>query len=121
MTTEQGGRLLADRAVDLSYSGALVASDRDAAEPVRLGDRVRVSLRVPSSRVWIDADARVARIAHGRRGTGDPHGIGLELTRMDPMQRVLLASVIRSFPRAAPHRGATRDYASMVRRISELP
>jgi len=119
VTSAHGERLLADRTLDLSYSGALVGSDRDTGEPVSLGERVRVSLRVPSSSLWIDADARVTRVAHGRRGSGDPRGIGLELTRMDPMQRVLLASVIRGFPRAERHRGATRDYASMIRRIAE--
>lgn len=119
VTSAHGGRLLADRTLDLSYLGARVTSDREMHEKVELGDLVRVSLRIPSSSVWIDADARVTRLARGRRGSRDKQSIGLELTRMDPMQRVLLGSVIRTFPQVEADRGATRDYASMVRRIAD--
>lgn len=113
VVAERGSRWLGDKVVDLSWDGAFVRCDA----AVELGERVKLSIRLPHSRVWVEAEGRVARIARGRRGGGDVTGIGVRLARMDGMSRLLMASVLRSFPSPAPHRGARRDYARIVERI----
>lgn len=113
VVTETGERLVGDRALDLSWDGALVRGDGRA----RTGERVRLELRIPDSNVWIDARGVVARVLSGRRG-GDVSGVGLRITRMDGMSRILLASVLRSYPLATPTRRFGRDYASIVARIA---
>jgi len=118
IVTTGNGRLVGDSTVDLSYHGVFVRGG--TIDGPRLGEGVRVQIRIPSTQTWIDAQARVVRLSRGLRGEGDPSGLGLELVRMDPMSRVLLSSVIRSYPAAGPRRGsAQRDYASQVKRIQD--
>jgi len=113
VVSEAGRRLVGDRALDLSWDGARVRGDGRS----RLGERVRLELRVPDSNLWIDAFGVVARVMPGRRD-GDVPGVGLRITRMDGMSRILLASVLRAYPLAAPTRRYGRDYASIVARVA---
>ncbi len=112
--TEDGERLLGERSLDLSWNGVRVTSR----EPARVGEKVRVRLQVPKSDVWIDANGYVARILPARRrGEGEP-SIGVQITRMDGMMRLLLASSVRARSRTQhTPRGPARDYAEIVRRI----
>ena len=109
---ESGQRLVGDRLADLSWDGAFVQCEPNA----RVGERLRLSLRVPDSQLWIDARATVARVSHGRRGSGDRRGLGLRITAMDGMSRILLATVAKKYP--AAQRGPGRDNARIVARIA---
>src|SRR5882724_9562408 len=60
---ERDFSLIADRVVDLSASGALVGP----ADPALTGERILVSFRIPRSTLWVDAEATVSRVVHGRR------------------------------------------------------
>jgi hypothetical protein len=62
---ERDFRLVAAKIVDLSLGGMLVGP----ALPVLTGDRILVSFRSPRWGVWVDAEAIVARVVHGRRRT----------------------------------------------------
>lgn len=107
-------RLIADETVDVSWSGLRVRALGQA----RVGDRVRVSLRVPSSITWLDADGVVARVCPGRRADDPGDTLGVTLTRMDGMHRLLLGMVLRTFPEVPPERGGRRDYAQAILRIA---
>ncbi|MDQ3035535.1 MAG: PilZ domain-containing protein [Myxococcota bacterium] len=109
----EDGRLLADRTLDLSYSGARVAALGDA----RVGERVQMSLAIPGTSVWIDAGGRVERVLPGRRYGETGAALGVRIDRMDGMRRLLLAQVVRSYPEVARGRGPRRDYAETVARI----
>lgn len=109
------GRLLADRTLDVSWSGLRVL----ALDEARLDERVRVTIRIPRSRTWIEADGRVERVLGGRREGDEGPALGISLRRMDGMLRLLLASVIERYPEAACGRGFERDYARAIARIAE--
>lgn len=113
MRSVEDGRLLADRALDLSYSGARVASLGSA----RVGERVTMSLAMPGTPIWIEAAGRVERVIPGRRIGDEGPALGLRIDRMDGMRRLLLAQVVSRFPIAARSRGARRDYAESIARI----
>lgn len=109
----EGERLLADRVLDASYDAIRV---RALVVPP-LGTKVRVSMRMPGSRVWVDADGTVSRVIHGRRSGDDSASFAIHLRRMDGMQRLLLSTVAQMYPEAAGGRGDTRDYAKAIERI----
>jgi Tfp pilus assembly protein PilZ len=111
---EDGFRLLGAQLLDVSPKGALVASNGTA----RLGEPVLLSLRVPGTRHWIDAEGRVSRVVRGTRTSDRGPAIGIELTRMDALDRAMLMGAIETLPPAVPARKLRRDYASAVRAIS---
>jgi hypothetical protein len=111
--SEDGMRLVGDRITDLSWDGAFVATRGE----VRPGERLRLRIRIPESRVWVDARATVARVAQGRRAE-DVAGAGLRITSMDGMSRILLATILRTCPEPASTARPQRDYARMVARIA---
>jgi len=114
VTSESTGELLGDRLVNASYDGLLVTGSGST----RLGQRVKLSIRLPGSSLWLEGSGHVARIVGGRR-RGDPGpGFGVRVSRMNGMSRVLLASVLRRYPDAGSARGPCRDYAAIVARIA---
>jgi hypothetical protein len=119
VVSEDGQRLLGERALDLSWDGVRVECAPGTPDAVRVGERVRVRVQIPRSEVWIDAGGWVARVAPGRRRGDDPPALGVSLNRMDGMMRILLASTIRHRPvMKGRARGPRRDYAAVVRRIA---
>lgn len=109
------GRLLADRTLDVSWSGLRVL----ALDEARLDEPVRVSIRIPRSGTWIAADGRIERVLRGRREGEEGPALGVSLRRMDGMMRLLLASIVRRCPEATCARGTERDYARTVARIAD--
>jgi len=114
VVTEERFELLGERALDLSPDGMLLET---AAEP-RIGESVFVSLRAPGTQLWIDAEATVARIVRGRRGSDRTQGVGLRFRKMDRMYRAVLQESLRGFPPPLPGRFRRKDYASTVRAIA---
>jgi hypothetical protein len=102
---ERDFRLVADCVVDLSPGGAMVGP----ADPVLTGERVIVSF--PGVRgAWIDAEAVVARVVHGRRTGEYTRSLGLSFENLDPESRAALAQLLAvSVPTAPGARQERRD------------
>jgi len=90
-------RLVAERAVDLSTDGMLV----HAALPVLTGEPVLVSFQVPRSSRWIDADALVARVSHGRRAGEGDRRLGIVFQGLEHDERHHLFQQLRLLPAAS--------------------
>lgn len=66
------------------------------------GERVLVSFRIPRSRFWIDAEAVVARVVHGRRRGDRARAVGLCFEHLPGWQRLLLETRLRKIPVIPP-------------------
>jgi c-di-GMP-binding flagellar brake protein YcgR len=109
---ERDFRLLADRTMDLSATGALVGP----ADPALTGERILVSFRIPRSSVWIDAEATVTRVVHGRRPGEFTRSLALEFDDLEALQRFMLQETLRSVPPAPPKSApGRRSSQSLVR------
>ena len=87
-------RLVGRTIADLSEEGALI----EALDRVLTGEQLLVSFRAPFSSRWIDADAVVARVVHGRR-TGDlRRSLGISFTNLPPEARRLLHEGLWGLP-----------------------
>lgn len=95
-------RLIADRIVDLSSGGARVGP----ADPVLTGERVIVSFQSAHG-AWIDAEATVARVVHGRRPGEHTRLLGLRFESLDAASRAALEATLRAAVPTAP--GARRE------------
>jgi hypothetical protein len=95
---ERDFRLVGDCIVDLSTSGMLVTP----ADPVLTGERVIASFRVPNSMFWIDVEATVARVAHGRRPSEHTRAIALAFDTLPGLTELVLATALQSAPPAPP-------------------
>jgi len=92
-------RLLAERVLDLSTRGMLVACDA----PACVGDRVLVSFQAPGGGdLWLDAEAIVARVITGQRWAQAGCGAGLEFTYFEKSARHELLSRLAGFPPPVP-------------------
>ena len=105
---ERDFRLLGALALDLSPDGMLVLAEAN----VLTGERVLVSFRAPRSRWWIDAEASVARVVHGRRAGDQGRCFGLAFDGLDGREQRLLRSVLRGLPPPLPLRASRIDYAA---------
>jgi PilZ domain-containing protein len=109
---ERDFRLIADRVVDLSSTGALVGP----ADPALTGERILVSFRIPRSSVWIDAEATVTRVVHGRRPGEFSRSLAIEFEDLEALQRFMLQEALRTVPPAPPKSApGRRSSQSLVR------
>lgn len=90
------GRTIAD----LSEDGALVES----LGPVLTGEQLIVSFRAPFSHRWIDADAVIARVMHGRRAGDRRASMGVMFTGLSGEARRLLHEGLWGLPAVRPVR-----------------
>jgi hypothetical protein len=105
---ERDFRLVADCVVDLSPGGAMVGP----ADPVLTGERVIVSF--PGVRgAWIDAEAVVARVVHGRRTGEHTRTLGLSFDNLGPESRAALAQLLAVSVPTAP--GTRQERRSLSR------
>ena len=95
---ERDFQLIADEVVDLSASGALVMP----ADPVLTGERVILSFQLPSSLYWVDTEAVVTRVLHGRRPGEHTRGVALELDGLSGLSRFMVERALRHMPPAPP-------------------
>jgi hypothetical protein len=95
---ERDFRLVADTIVDLSTSGMLVTP----ADPLLTGERVIASFRLPGSPYWIDVEATVARVVHGRRPSEHSRAIGLEFDPLPALSELVLAAALPAMPPSPP-------------------
>jgi hypothetical protein len=105
---EKDFRLVADAVVELSAGGALVGPG----ERVLTGERVILSF--PDLRGgWIDAEAVVARVVHGRRAGERTRQLGLAFEALDESSTRALERLLAS--RVVPTSGSRRDRRVAVR------
>jgi hypothetical protein len=110
---ESDFKLVGTHAIDLSPGGMLVMTMREVAR----GDELIVSFRATELGIWFDAEARVARVVHGRRPKDKGRCIGIAFTRLDPVARLVLRGHLRRNAPPVPQREQRMDYAATVRRI----
>jgi hypothetical protein len=92
---ERDFRLVADTIANLSPTGLLVTP----ADPVLTGERLLVSFQVPGSSLWIDTEATVTRVVHGRRPGEYSRALGLEF---DPLPIAAKLALEHSLGRLMP-------------------
>src|SRR5687767_6645469 len=83
---EHDFRLVADQIIDLSVSGVLVAP----ADPVLTGERVLLSFQLPHSLYWLDTEAVVTRVVHGRRPGEHTRALALSFDRISGLSRFMI-------------------------------
>jgi hypothetical protein len=91
-------RLISDRVENFSARGLLVSP----AEAVFTGEPVLVSLQFPETGEWLDAEATVTRVVHGRRPGEWARRLGLEFDDLDEPTKLLLERKLRTTPPAPP-------------------
>ena len=109
---ERDFSLIADRVVDLSATGARVGP----ADPALTGERIWVSFRIPRSTLWVDAEATVTRVIHGRRPGEFSRSLAIEFDDLEPLPRFMLEQALRIVPPAPPKSApGRRSSQSLVR------
>ena len=112
---ERDFQLVADRIVSLSETGILVSP----ADPALTGERLIVSFQIPHSGYWVDAEATVARVVHGRRPGEHTRCLALELDNVEAISQMLLSRALRRCPPAPPgHRAGRRGVTSLAALLS---
>jgi hypothetical protein len=108
---ERDFQLVADRIVNLSATGLMVSP----ADPALTGERLIVSFRIPHSGQWVDAEATVARVVHGRRPGEYTRGLALELENVEEIPKMVLGRALGRCPPAPPgHRSGRRGVTSLA-------
>lgn len=110
---ERDFKLIADRTLDVSIDGMLLPIEEG--EVVLTGESLVVSFPIPG--MWIDAEATVSRVVHGRRPGDDGLAIGVTFDVISPSARAALAGYLHGKPPPLPRRGPL----SRLRRGEELP
>ncbi len=112
---ERDFQLIADRVVNLSASGLVVSP----ADPALTGERLIVSFQIPHSGLWVDAEATVARVVHGRRPGEHTRGLALELENVEEIPLMVLNRVLPRIPPAPPaHRAGRRGVTALSALLS---
>jgi hypothetical protein len=93
--------LIADRTLDISVEGMLVPISGD--RRILTGETLIVSFEIPGT--WIDAEATVSRVVHGRRPGDDGLAIGILFDVMSASSRAALAGFLHGRPPPLPRRG----------------
>jgi hypothetical protein len=107
---ERDFQLVADRIVNLSASGLMVMP----ADPVLTGERLLVSFQLPRSGTWIDAEATVARVVHGRRPGEYTRGLALELEGAAGIAQLLSDDLAQSPPAPPGNRPGRRALLALT-------
>jgi hypothetical protein len=101
---ERDFRIVGRQMVDLCEEGMLVRADLGAR--VLTGEAVIVAFLAPFSRIWIDAEALVARVIHGRRLEDRGQALGIAFERMDAPERARIRRELPWFSETRPVRVA---------------
>jgi PilZ domain len=114
------GRLVGDRAMDLSPQGMLVFSD----EQLPAGAELVVSFQTTDLPLWFDTRATVRRVIEGRRPGDRGRAIGLHFETLPAVSRLILRGHLRKAPPILPQRALppelvrpSVDYAAALRRM----
>ena len=96
---ERDFKLIADRTLDVSVDGVLLP----VSAPLLTGESLIVSFQIPGA--WIDAEAVVVRVVHGRRPSDDGLAVGAIFDVLSPSSRAALAAYLHGRPPPLPRRG----------------
>ncbi len=96
---EHDFKLIADRTLDISTEGMLLP----LRTRVLTGETLIVSFAIPG--MWIDVEATVARVVHGRRPGDDGLAVGVLFHRIAPSARAALAAFLHGRRSPLPRRG----------------
>lgn len=96
---EHDFKLIATRTLDVSSDGVLLP----ISFPVLTGEPIIVSFEIPG--MWIDAEATVTRVVHGRRPGDDGLAVGVTFDVISPAARAALAGFLHGRPPPLPRRG----------------
>jgi hypothetical protein len=110
---ERDFRLIADRLENLSLSGLEVSP----AEPVLTGEKLIVSFRLPREGVWVDAEARVTRVIHGRRPGDEGRSLGLAFEAVDEHTQRAIEKELSNTPVAPPGRSMRDEHSQRITRV----
>lgn len=110
---ERDFRLIADRIEDLSVTGLAVSP----AEPVLTGETLLVSFRLPHVGIWIDVEASVTRVNHGRRPGEDQRALGLQFEGISADATAAIARELCLTPPAPPGRAQRDEYGERITRV----
>ena len=110
LVRERDFRLIADRIIDLSPNGMLVGP----ADPVLTGERLLLSFCLPGSTYWIDSEAVVSRVLHGRRPGEHSRGLGLSLEGLSQFSKMMLERTLLRLPPAPPGVRPGRRHAPLT-------
>ena len=98
LVRERDFREIGTRILDLSEFGMSVATS----SALEIGDSILVAFMAPYSRTWVDAEAMVRRVSHGRRRSDRTLAAGLEFTVIDQVARALLREQLKGLPPPLP-------------------
>jgi hypothetical protein len=110
---ERDFRLIADRVDNLSVTGLSVSP----AEPVLTGEKLIVSFRLPRQGVWIDAEACVTRVMHGRRPGEDQRCLGLAFEQPDRERDRAISRELAFLPPVPPGRSNRDEPSARILRV----
>jgi hypothetical protein len=96
---ERDFRLVADQTLDVSVDGLLLP----IRTPLTIGESLIVSFQIPGT--WIDAEAVVTRVIHGRRPSDEGLAAGLVFDVISASSRAALAGFLHGRPPPLPRRG----------------
>jgi hypothetical protein len=110
---ERDFRLIAEKALDVSPDGMLVATDVE----LEVGENVFVSFRATGLGLWFDTEASVARVIRGRRPGDKGKGIGLRFSTLPAVKRLILRGHLRKVPPPVPRRNQRIDWSATIRSL----
>lgn len=108
---EHDFKLIADVTLDVSSDGVLLP----VKAPILTGEPIIVSFEIPGA--WIDAEAIVTRVVHGRRPGDDGLAVGAVFETISPASRAALAAYLHGRPPPLPRRGPL----ARMRRGEDVP
>jgi hypothetical protein len=109
---ERDFRLVARTVVDLSLDGLLALAE----ERVLTGEPLIIAFRAPRTSTWIETEAVVARVSHGRRPGDRGTTLGISFEDLPPLARALLGVTLMGLPFPKPTRKRRIERLRMVRR-----
>jgi hypothetical protein len=114
---ERDFRLIATQTLDVSADGVLLP----IGFPVLTGEPIIISFQIPGA--WIDAEASVSRVIHGRRPGDDGLAVGVIFDVVSPSSRAALAGFLHGRPPPLPRRGplARLRRGAPVPRLADHP
>lgn len=96
---ESDFKMIATTTLDVSVDGVLLP----VTFPILTGEPIIVSFQIPGA--WIDAEAIVTRVVHGRRPGDDGLAVGAIFDVISPASRAALAGFLHGRPPPLPRRG----------------
>jgi hypothetical protein len=110
---ERDFKLIADRTLDISVDGLLIPIRED--DQILTGETLIISFPIPG--IWIDAEASVTRVVHGRRPGDEGAACGVLFDKISPSARAALAGYLHGKPPPLPRRGPL----ARLRRGEDVP